>query len=376
MKRGVLLLLAAAIICAAVPAFAGESKYFSGESYVLKQNETVDGDLFVFSNSIRIEGKVIGEAFLLGRDVIVSGDVTGDAFVIGDSVKLSGHLSADTRVLGNTLELPGTFDGEVSAAGRNVDLAGTIAGVVNAKGKTVNASGVFGDRVRLRGRSVVLLPSARFDKDVDVTAEEFNKADSVVIKGSLNQIIGKELAHEKKKEGARGWWVLLAFWFVTLCGIIIVGLILRALFPGFVGKATEMVYHHPLHDLGWGVLTIVLMPIILLILIVTLIGIPLALLLLLAFIVGLYLGKLFVAVAVGGFLISRFSTKETHFWTRLVLGAVIVYLVLAIPLIGFFIAILVLCLGIGAIVNLWVVSRKRPQAARASKAPAARRAKK
>jgi cytoskeletal protein CcmA (bactofilin family) len=360
MKKWIVLFLTAVFLTLSLGAFAAESKYYSGESYVLKQGETVDGDLFVFSNSIRIEGKVLGEAFLMGSSVKVTGEIAGDAFVLGDNVDLSGHFLTDTRVLGNTIDLDGLFEGEVSAAGRHVDIAATVAGVVNAAGETVSAAGSFADTVNLRARKVLLLPDARFDKDVNVAAEEFSAAGNVAIAGKLNKIIGKEYARERERKGGAGCWVVALFWLVALCGVIIVGLVLRALFPDFVGKTTEMVYHHPLHDLGWGVLTLVLVPIVVLILIVTLIGIPLAFLVLLAFVVALYLGKLFVAIATGGFVISRVSRKETPFWARLVVGALLVYLVLAIPVLGFLIALLVYCLGVGAIINLFVSSRKRP----------------
>jgi cytoskeletal protein CcmA (bactofilin family) len=367
MKKWSVIFLTVFFLVLSLSAFAAESKYYSGESYVLKQGETVDSDLFVFSNSIRIDGNVTGEVFLMGSSVKVSGEIAGDAFIIGDTVGLSGHFLTDTRVIGNTLDLSGTFDGEVSAAGRHVDIAATVAGVVNAAGETVSATGTFADTVRFNARKVLLLPDARFEKDVNVRAEEFTKDNSVVITGKLNQVIGKELAREKEKkkekEEVRECWVAVLFWLVTLVGIIIVGLIMRALFPGFVGKAAEMVYHHPLNDLGWGVLTIVLVPIVLLILIVTLIGIPLALLVLAAFMLALYLGKLFVAIAAGGFVISRFSAREMPFWVRLVVGALLVYLILAIPFLGWLLALLVYCLGVGAIVNLLVSSRKRPAAA-------------
>ncbi len=89
---------------------------------------------------------------------------------------------------------------------------------------------------------------------------------------------------------------------------------------------------------------------------------------------ALYLGKLFVAIAAGGFVISRVSRKETPFWARLVVGALLVYLILAIPILGFFLAVLVYCLGVGAIVNLFVSSRKQPAAAPAAGTPRAPRA--
>ncbi len=133
---------------------------------------------------------------------------------MGDSVDLSGHFLTDARVLGNTVDLTGTFEGEVSAAGRHVDIAATVAGVVNAAGETVSAAGSFADTVNLHARKVLLLPDARFDKDVNVSAEEFSTAGNVVIAGKLNKIIGKEYAREKERKGAAGCWVFALFWLV------------------------------------------------------------------------------------------------------------------------------------------------------------------
>lgn len=363
MKKLIVFFLTGVLLVFSLSAFAAESKYYSGESYVLKQGETVDGDLFVFSNSIRIEGNVVGEAFLMGSSVKVSGEIAGDAFIMGDSVDLSGHFVTDARVLGNTVDLTGTFDGEVSVAGRHVDIEATVGGLVNAAGETVSAAGTFANTVNLHARKVLLLPDAKFDKDVNVSAEEFTKADTVAIAGKLNQIIGKELAREKGEEGIGGLWVVMVFWFVTLCGVIVVGLILNMAFPDFVARAAALVTGEPLHNLGWGLLVLVLAPVLILILIVTLVGIPLALILLVSLFVGLYLGKLFVSVAVGGLIVSRFFKEQTPFWTRLVIGAVLIYLALAVPIAGFFIAVIVYCLGVGALFNLFVSSRKRPAAA-------------
>jgi cytoskeletal protein CcmA (bactofilin family) len=362
-------LVALMVLFCALPAFAGQSKYFSGESYILPQNETVDGDLFVFSNTIRIEGTVTGEAFLLGSSVSVPGEVRGDVFVIGDSVSLSGHFVTDARVLGNNVDLAGTFDGEVSVAGRHVDIDATVAGVLNAAGEAVNVAGTFADTANLHARKVLLLPDARFSKDVNVSAEEFTKADSVAIAGKLNTIIGKEFAKEKRKEGVAGWWAVLVFWFVTLCGIVIVGLVAKWLFPDLTDRTAKMVTEEPISNLGWGVLTLILFPIVFGILLITLIGIPLALLLIVFIAVGLYIGKLFVVVATGGLLISRFFKEEAPYWVKLVVGAVVVYMVLAIPIAGFFIAIIVYCLGIGAIVNGFLSSRRKPAAAPAAGKP-------
>jgi cytoskeletal protein CcmA (bactofilin family) len=367
MKKKILLICLAVLVFA-VPAVAGESKYFSGESYFLAKDQTVDGDLFVFANSIRIEGKAMGEVFLMGSSVAVTGEVIGDAFVIGDSVNLSGHFASDTRVLGNTLDLTGTFDGEISAAGRHVDIAATAMGGVSAAGESISVLGTFADSVTLHGRKVSLLPGARFDKDVTVSAEEYSAADDVVVGGKLNTIIGKELAEKERKEGIGEVWVVLVFWLLTLCGIIVVGLVLQWAFPDFVARATTLVAGEPLHNLGWGILLLVLAPIVLFVLVVTLVGIPLALMVLVSLFVALYLGKLFVAAALGGVLISRFFKEQAPFWTRLVVGAVIVYLVLAVPFVGFLLAVIVYCLGVGALFNLFLSTRKTPQAAAAKRA--------
>jgi cytoskeletal protein CcmA (bactofilin family) len=355
-KKAIPFICVALLLIVALPAFAGQSKYFSGASYVLPKDKSVDGDLFVFANYIRIEGKVTGEVFLMGEDITVSGEVAGDAFILGENVKLDGRFLTDSRVLGNTVNLPGTFDGEVSVAGRKVDISGTVGGVTDAAGEAVSVSGTFSDTVNLHGRNVTLIGSASFAKDVNYSAETFNKDDSVVVAGKLNRIIGKETGHKEREIGSV--WIVLVFWFVTLCGIIIVGLIVNKIFPDFTARSVSMITAEPLKSIGTGVLLLVLSPIVLVVLIITLVGIPLAILWFIFLSVGLYLGKLFVAATLGGLIISRFFKEEAPFWTRLIVGAVVVYLLLAIPIVGFFLALIVYCLGVGALFGLFWAERK------------------
>jgi cbb3-type cytochrome oxidase subunit 1 len=80
---------------------------------------------------------------------------------------------------------------------------------------------------------------------------------------------------------------------------------------------------------------------------VTIVGIPLAMAL--AFVLGilLYVAKIFVAFVVGELILRAFKTSAPRIWSFL-LGLVVYYVLTAIPVIGFFITVIGVLMGLGA----------------------------
>ncbi len=72
---------------------------FFGESVVLKNGETFQGDLVVFGGSVTIEqdAAVNGSVILIGGSLTADGDVRGDMIVVGGAVS----LASNAHVFGN-----------------------------------------------------------------------------------------------------------------------------------------------------------------------------------------------------------------------------------------------------------------------------------
>jgi hypothetical protein len=100
-------------------AYAGglmDSQVVMGGSFTLQAGETLEGDLLVFGGSATLEegSTVDGDVFVLGGSASIAGQVTGDLAVFGGSVNLRSS---------------GIIEGDVASFGGNVNRAeGSIIG--------------------------------------------------------------------------------------------------------------------------------------------------------------------------------------------------------------------------------------------------------
>jgi cytoskeletal protein CcmA (bactofilin family) len=97
-----------------------DGKVIFGQSYVLKNGESLDGDLLVFGATANLEegSTVNGNVVLFGGSLVVNGAVTGDVAVTGGTVTIgsTAHLSGNLTTVGASLiRAEGAqIDGEVS----------------------------------------------------------------------------------------------------------------------------------------------------------------------------------------------------------------------------------------------------------------------
>jgi len=105
-----------------------------------------------------------------------------------------------------------------------------------------------------------------------------------------------------------------------------------------------------LKSLGVGFLVLILALPVLLILALTMIGTPLAGILFLLFILYIYLSKLVVGLSLGNLLAARFDWKKWSTYKIFAVGLIGVYILKALPFIGIFVCLVILCAGLGALV--------------------------
>lgn len=93
---------------------AGE--YIEGDpDAVLEEGQVVKDDLFIGGNNVLVAGVVEGDLFAAGQDVIISGEVFGNVFAAGQSVTVSGEIEGALVLAGYALTLE-----DSAYIGRNV----------------------------------------------------------------------------------------------------------------------------------------------------------------------------------------------------------------------------------------------------------------
>jgi len=99
-----------------------------------------------------------------------------------------------------------------------------------------------------------------------------------------------------------------------------------------------------------GITTLLIIPILFGLLIITIVGIPLGLILLTFSSFILYVARIFVMIAIGTFILKRFGKSGEGFWT-FVIGLVVYSLLVLIPFIGWIISFLAALFGVGAAIQ-------------------------
>jgi len=283
----------------------------------------IDDDVFAAGDTVNINASV-ASVVIAGGDVNINAPVSGDVFVLGGQISVNSDIG-----------------GKIVAAGENIDLCGDTKNAVIA-GETVNihSTSVISRDAVIAGSTVS--NAGTIVGNLTVSAEEFKNTGSV---GSVDF---------KKSEGLQDLEELMIkltniFYLLITVGFLILGIVLLKLFPTQFLIVEKEVGNAPMRNIVVGFVLIITSVIVLTLLSVTIIGFPVALIMGMLFIIALMLSGLFVSLAVGRTIVNvlKFKTNDVLIF---VVGFVILSLLFRMPYAGWFICIVAVSLGFGAIV--------------------------
>ncbi len=336
---------------------------------VLNQSEVVDSDYFAAGDEVVIAGTVNGDAYVAGGNVIVEGVINGDLLVAGGTVTVKGRVDEDIRAAAGNLVVSGEIGGNVTLVGGSVRIeeSAIVAGSVASAAGSLNIFGQVGKDVNLGagdaliagkiGRNVKagvgklsLTSNARVGGNLNYWSENQASVDQgavVIGENNFNEIEQKQNADKTFGSAITAGTVF--FKIIWYLAAILVGVLLILIAPKFVSSVSDKVTARPLASLGVGFAVLLITPIIVVLLMVTLVGLPLAFILLFAYLISIYLAKIFVSLAVGRLLIGK-SSKKKALWVVFALGLAVYEFLTLVPILGMFVNMAVLVLGMGALV--------------------------
>jgi hypothetical protein len=130
----------------------------------------------------------------------------------------------------------------------------------------------------------------------------------------------------------------------VLVGAFAVGWLLMQLFPAFFAATIHNIRSWP--SVGWGVIALIVTPILAIILCITLIGLPLGIGALFVYAAGIYLSKIFVAAYLGREIVG--ARGELPTLLGLLAGLVILQVLSFVPYAGAILGFAIVCVGLGA----------------------------
>lgn len=358
-------------------------------------NQTHQGDYFAAGENVIISGTVTGDVYATGGQILIDGTVNGDVLAAGGTITVKGKISQDVRVAGGQVMIGGDIAKNLTLLGGNLVISSDAklgGNVVAAGGNLVINAPIPGD---LKAGVGNLMITANVAGDVDAAVGQLTLTPKVAIKGDLTYksdqkalIAGEatvsgtitqvtitpeketkpvapllSLASFKQKFSESLGRIFTALFWVSLLGSLIVGYLLVHFFPNFTYDAITTIEDHPWKTLGVGFLTLLIMPILIILILVTVLGIPLGLILAVYYGIVLYLGRIIFAYWLGARFIHRLARMAGRGVT-LGVGLFLFYLLGAITYFGPILTTCALLWGVGAII---LAERKAYLAARKAK---------
>jgi cytoskeletal protein CcmA (bactofilin family) len=350
-------LLASFAVAVALGQEALGGKVRAGNDIVIAAGETVTTDLYLAGGTLTVDGNVEGDLVATGGTITVNGSVAGDVLAAGGTVRIAGEVAGDVRVAGGQLTVAGAVAEDLLVAGGTVELAsnGTVGEDVIASagqltingavtGSVIGNAGTYQRNGTVGGTDEIVVqppPEPAADRTVDRVADAVRHFLVVVLVGLLALWLAPRLtrlaAATVRQEPVRAlaWGVGISLAVLLLLIVIPIAVVLVAIVLGLLGFDSLAVF-----DVFAGIAAFLGL----------LVGYGF-----LAWIVADVVVGLGLALLVGA-RDDRLAREEVD-WGRwallLIVGAAVVVILTSLPIVGPWLKLLVVLVGVGALVVAW-----------------------
>jgi cytoskeletal protein CcmA (bactofilin family) len=341
---------------------------------VVQSGPAVGSDLYAFGGGVDIQADVQGDLVAAGGRVVTAGRVEGNLIVAAGSVDLGGTVKRNVRGVGGAFTISGRVGRNLTAGGGTVVLTpeAVIDGRARLVGGEIRVAGKVASKLYAAGAVIVL--GGDFLGDVDLVAQEIEVLPTARIKGTLTYWSPRDarIDHEATIQGGvihnlpelpraltrSGTALVTVSRVLFMAGLIVTGVALYLIFPGFTVLASNTIGSDPFRSLGIGLVLVVAMPAIAILTMLTILGIPLGLLVFVVYFAALLVGFLITAFFLGeigtrSFLREGRRSRSTRvLW--LILALALLALVNQIPFLGGTLMAVAVLLGLGAMsLHIW-----------------------
>ena len=318
-----------------------EETYKKSDVYLTGDNVTidyiVDGNLFVCADTVTINSQIGGDAFILAKNIVINEEayVFSNLFAISDSIEIKGVIY-DIYALAENITVSGGYiyrDVKVSCDTLNIN--GTIGRNAFVACSAINfntdqsTNGVIYGNLDYASNSEISIPENVVNGTVT-----YNQI-SISTEMPIQFIIASYILNLGK---------FLAF-------LLIVWLICLWLAPKFLNNTNNYVGKKTLEVLGYGLLTIIAIPVACIVLILLQLTSKFSLWLLALYILVLIISKLIFTITANNYICSKFNiNKNLGIFGMLIISGIIVWILTQIPYIGGVISFITTVLGLGMLI--------------------------
>lgn len=380
MKRFIPLLVSC-LVFLLLPSFflADALSVRSGDNVLIPADSTVNETIIGTGQNVTVEGNVNGDTICAGQNLQIEGVIDGDVICAGQTLRIEGTVRGDIRFTGQSLTIAGVVErnvtffgqqllieeggrvnGEVASMGQTVRVLGTVDRNISGAMKSLEIAGVVNGKVDVEAQNVLLLSNSTVQGDLSYRSpQEASIEEGATVSGRIDY---KRTSVEDKKEVGEDVAQFITFVgiiaeIVSLVAATILALLLALLFPRMITELMVGIRNNKFAAFGWGLVILFLTPIVAIFLLFTIIGIPLAFFLGLIWILAIIISKSVAGTYVGYEILSRQKKKSQKVSLPLaaIIGVPILAIITWVPIIGWIISFVALCMGLGA---LFVYTRR------------------
>ncbi|MFA6255443.1 MAG: hypothetical protein WC675_05490 [Patescibacteria group bacterium] len=349
----------------------------ANQSIYVGPQEIIEGNFIKAGNVIDIQGAVNGDVIVAGSSITIAGPVAGDVIAAGNTIRITGIVSGSVRVVGSSVEINSAVEKnvwavgstvnlgpeskvgwDVYAAGANVEIKGPVAGNVLASAASIVIDNEVGKDVKAsvdKEGQIILYPKAKVGGNLTykaATTEQLILKEGATVVGQTTKT---ELPVPSEREfrgflhGFLGFMKVMSFF-----SLLVIGLVLVTLIPKVVFEIRDEMMKKPQADFGWGLVYLIIVPVLVFLLAITLIGLPLALIIMFLYVIALFIAKVMVGFTIGLIVLDRFNKEKKYkgslIWP-LVIGLLIFVILTSLPLVGWLIKLILVIWALGAILQ-------------------------
>lgn len=336
------------------PAVTAQENIKKGDEYLVGQDitvdHTIDGNLYVFGNNVTINSQVVGDVFVFANQVVVEKDgyIYSNLFACAQSVTVKGVVYDAYVCTGNFTISGGYIYRDLRTAANTVNISGVVGrnafiGCNTLTFENYNSDGTSKDTTSSKGI---------INGNLEYSAiEAYVPGDCVTGETNFTPVkIDNDISIVDYVSS------LASF----LCLVIFIWILLLWLSPKFLGQTNELLKTKKSSIALYGILGLILIPIVSVLLMFSGIASNVALLLLALYIILLCVSKTFFTIAINKLVCAKLKIEKTGAtFGMLLVSSIVIWAVGLIPYVGSILSFIMVWIGLGIFLTYVIPSHSK-----------------
>ncbi len=323
----------------------------AGENVLI--DGTISGDLITASQSLTVNGRVEGDIIAIAQNIDIKGEVGGNIRVVGNNVEINSVVTRNLNAFGSNVMVSSDarIGWDAILGGYNIIVKGNINGFLDVYAQNATLDGKIGKDARIQIYNDNQNTALNISKGTTINGDLNYSANTSAYIDSQATISGQtNYRHTEIKKNEKNWpnWAWGRLF--AFLSTIIIGLVLVFILPKNSAAIMRLISSKPGKSVLTGAIITLALPLLFLILAMTIIGFPLAIIILLVGLAGVLLATATTSLVLGDLILKSVFKKNlvSLFWP-LVLGSIILTLLFSLPYFGWLISLAAIWFGLGGI---------------------------